>query len=67
MRMVIALKDGHVEAENIIPGGQSGLIDSPFYADQAKKWLANETIPMHFHVEDVVSGADGRELYVPEN
>ncbi|MEL6181617.1 MAG: penicillin acylase family protein, partial [Myxococcota bacterium] len=65
MRMVIALKDGHVDARNIIPGGQSGLTDSPFFADQAALWLGNDTYPMRFHLDDVVEGATGRELYTP--
>jgi penicillin amidase len=65
MRMVIALKDGKVWGENIIPGGQSALIDSEFFADQAAKWLGNQTLPLRFHVEDVVAGAVGRELYKP--
>ena len=65
MRMVIALKDGQVEARNVIPGGQSGLTDSPFFSDQAALWLANDTFPMRFHLDDVVEGATGRELYGP--
>lgn len=63
MRMVVALKDGEVSGVNIIPGGQSGLTKSPHFADQAKLWLGNETLPLRFHLEDVVAGATGRELY----
>ncbi|MBA2661986.1 MAG: penicillin acylase family protein [Bradymonadaceae bacterium] len=63
MRMVIALKDGEVSGVNIIPGGQSGLANSPFFHDQARLWLGNETVPMRFHFDDVVAGARGRELY----
>lgn len=63
MRMVVALKDGEVSGVNIIPGGQSGLIRSPYFMDQAKLWLGNETVPLRFHLEDVVAGAEGRELY----
>lgn len=65
MRMVFALKDGHVGGYNIIPGGQSGLTDSPNFADQAALWLANEAYPVRFHVSDVVAGATGREIYRP--
>jgi len=63
MRMVIALKDGEVRGQNVIPGGQSGLTDSPHFADQAALWLGNRAIPLRFHVGDVVAGAQGRELY----
>jgi len=65
MRMVIRLEDGRVSGQNIIPGGQSGLPSSPHFADQAALWLGNEAIPMRFHVEDVVEGAERREEYQP--
>jgi penicillin amidase len=65
MRMVIALKDDDVWGQNIIPGGQSGLIDSEHYADQVALWLANQALPLRFHLEDVVQGATGREVLVP--
>ncbi len=65
MRMVIALKDGEVWGQNIIPGGQSGLTDSPHFADQAKLWLANETLPLRFTPEQVAEGATGREVLNP--
>jgi len=65
MRMVVSLKDGAVDGYNVIPGGQSGLTDSDYFADQAALWLGNKTNPLRFHVEDVVDGAVGREIYVP--
>ncbi|MBI4700059.1 MAG: penicillin acylase family protein [Deltaproteobacteria bacterium] len=65
MRMVVALKDGRVSGRNIIPGGQSALVDSPYFADQVMLWLGNETLPLRFAVADVVAGAAGRESYVP--
>ena len=65
MRMVIALKDGRVTGQNIIPGGQSALTDSPFFDDQVRLWLANETVPIRFHVDQVVEGATGREVFEP--
>ncbi len=65
MRMVVSLKNGTVDGFNVIPGGQSGLTDSAYFADQAALWLGNQTNPLRFHVEDVVEGAVGRELYAP--
>lgn len=66
MRMVIELgPDGRVRGENIIPGGQSGLTSSEHYDDQVRLWLGNETLPMRYHVEDVVAGATGRETLLP--
>jgi acyl-homoserine lactone acylase PvdQ len=65
MRMVIELKDGRVTGQNVVPGGQSGLTDSPHFSDQARLWLGNETVPLRFHPEDVAAGATGREVYEP--
>lgn len=65
MRMVIALKGGEVEGVNIVPGGQSGLTDSPHFADQARLWLANETLPLRFTPAQVAEGATGREVLEP--
>lgn len=65
MRMVVSLKDGEVKGQNIIPGGQSGDPDSPFFDDQAALWLGNQTYPMRFHLEDVLEGAIGREVFSP--
>ncbi|MBR59052.1 MAG: hypothetical protein CMH54_13670 [Myxococcales bacterium] len=67
MRMVIALNEGNVSGHNIVPGGQSGLTDSDHFADQLELWLANDTIPMRFHVGDVAEGATGREVYTPSD
>jgi penicillin amidase len=65
-RMVIALGPDGVSGQNIIPGGQSGLNDSPYFADQAALWLGNEAMPMRFTVEEVVEGGITRESYLPD-
>jgi penicillin amidase len=66
MRMVVSLKGDEVTGRNIIPGGQSAIIDSEFFADQTKLWLANETLPMRFWPKDVAAGATLREVYKPK-
>jgi penicillin amidase len=67
MRMVIALKDGQVRAQNVIPGGQSSLTDSAYFHDQAELWLGNKTYPMRFSVDEVIA-AEGalRESFTPQ-
>ena len=65
MRMVIALKDGEVSGVNIVPGGRSGLTDSPHFADQAALWLGNETVPIRYTPAEVAEGATGREVFKP--
>jgi len=65
MRMIFSLKEGEVRGLNVVPGGQSGLTDSPFFTDQAALWLANDAYPIRFAVGDVVEGATKREVYRP--
>ncbi|MCP4805236.1 MAG: penicillin acylase family protein [Proteobacteria bacterium] len=65
-RMVVAVGGpDDTEGVNIIPGGQSGLSDDEHFADQAALWLANDTVPLRLSPEQVVEGAEGREIYVP--
>ncbi|MBK9259027.1 MAG: penicillin acylase family protein [Polyangiaceae bacterium] len=66
MRMVVSLKGEEVTGRNIIPGGQSAVIESEFFADQTKLWLANDTLPMRFSPKDVAAGATLREVYKPK-
>lgn len=66
MRMVVSLKGEEVTGRNIIPGGQSAIIESEYFADQTKLWLANETLPMRFSPKDVAAGAISRETYTPK-
>jgi penicillin amidase len=63
MRMVISLTPQGVTGRNILPGGQSGLIESPHFADQAELWLGNRTVPMRLTVDQVVAGATHRETF----
>lgn len=64
-RMVISLGPDGVTGQNILPQGQSGLNDSPFFDDQAKLWLGNETIPMWIDPADVAAHATSREEILP--
>jgi penicillin G amidase len=64
-RMVIALGPNGVRGQNIVPGGQSGRPGGVHFADQARLWLANETIPMRYLPEEVVEGAIRRERFAP--
>jgi len=68
MRLVYALDQDHPEnvtGKFILPGGESGVLDSPHYDDQIRLWLANQAYPIRFAPKDVAAGATGRELYEP--
>jgi penicillin amidase len=65
MRMTIQLDGDRVSGYNIVPGGQSGLEDSPHLLDQLKLWLANDAYPLRYHLEEVVEGAQARWRFAP--
>ena len=66
MRMVIALGGAAgFEGQNIVPGGQSALSESPHFADQLPLWLGNKTTPMRLSAKSVAAGASGREVFAP--
>ncbi len=56
-RMVIALGADGAEVHNVLPGGQSGLNDSKHFADQARYWLANQSLVVPFRAADVAKAA----------
>lgn len=63
-RMVIELgPEGFVSGRNVLPGGQSALTDSEWFADQAALWLANDTVPMRLDPVDVAAHAIARERF----
>jgi len=65
MRQSFALGPDGVEGVDILPGGQSGLSESANYDDQIRLWLADEALPIHYKVEDVVANAQRRETFKP--
>ena len=67
MRMVISLNGDEVSGRNIVPGGQSGILNSSYFSDQLKLWLANDTLPVRFHLSQVLEGAETRWRFEPES
>lgn len=65
MRLVFRLKDGEVEGGFVLPGGQSGLTSSEYFDDQAKLWLGNEYLTVHFTPAEVAAHAIARDVFVP--
>ena len=45
-RNVAVLTPDGPQAEEIIPGGRSGIFLSPFYANQLRLWLVNDYLPL---------------------
>ncbi len=65
MRMVFELGPDGVTGQNVAPGGQSGVLGSPHYADQAALWLANEALPVAVTVDEVAAAGLARTTFVP--
>lgn len=64
-RFAVEMNPDRTIGENVLPGGNSGISDSPHFDDQAKLWLGNDALPLHTTVEDVVGAATSRELFTP--
>ncbi|TXD35590.1 penicillin acylase family protein [Lujinxingia vulgaris] len=64
-RLVVSLGGDRVEGRTIVPGGQSGLIDSEHFDDQAALWLGDQALPLRFEPDAVAAGATGREVFEP--
>ena len=62
-RMVIGLGEGTVTGQNILPGGQSAILDDPHYSDQVPLWLANEALAIHWTVDDVAAAGIERHVF----
>lgn len=63
MRMAFELlPDGTVRGRNVVPAGQSGLNDSPYFADQAALWLGNDALDVQWAPADVAAAAIYREV-----
>lgn len=58
--------NGRVQAESIWPGGTSGVLGSPFYANLLPRWLTNDTIPLAFGSREVSKVADSSTVFVPK-
>ena len=65
MRMVFSIGRDGVTGQNIIPGGQSGLLDTATSSDQTALWLANDTLSVQLAVEDVVAASTGKTTLIP--
>ena len=46
-----------IEADSSLPGGESGVLGSPFYTNLLSRWLTNDTHPLRQRLDDVLSNA----------
>jgi penicillin amidase len=56
-----------IEGRTILPGGESGDLSSPFYANLLGRWLTNETYPMRQRLGDINQALYRHEVFNPGN
>ena len=56
-RGVAELRPDGPRAEEIIPGGRSGVFLSPFYTNQLRRWLVNDYLPLDIGEAEAQSSA----------
>jgi penicillin amidase len=64
-RFVAEAGEHRVRAESVWPGGTSGALGSPFYANLLPLWLTNDTIPLLFRTRDLQHELYSVEKFVP--
>ena len=64
MRMVFHLTEDRVTGRNIIPGGQAANTEDPHFADQAALWLGNQTLPVRYHIDELLDGIVSSERFI---
>ncbi|MEM8933149.1 MAG: penicillin acylase family protein, partial [Acidobacteriota bacterium] len=64
-RFVASLDPGAIDAHQIIPGGQSGVVISPDYASQLGRWLTNDYHPLLLDGDDVANDTVSRVDLTP--
>ena len=64
-RFVSEPRRGGARSESIWPGGTSGVLGSPFYAQFLTRWLSNDAIPLLLGQGEVRSNAARIERFVP--
>ncbi len=56
---------GSIEGETALPGGMSGVLTSPFYANLLGRWLTNDTYPMRQNVGEVMQNLYRQQMFKP--
>ncbi len=54
------------EAQEIIPGGRSGVFLSPLYTNQLRRWLVNDYLPLTIGESDAQAGAAQVTVFRPQ-
>lgn len=64
-RFVSEMAPGRVRAESSLPGGESGVLGSPFYVNLLGSWLTDDTFQLLTSPADILPGASSVEFFTP--
>ena len=56
---------GSIDGDTALPGGMSGVLSSPFYANLLGRWLTNDTYPLRQNVVDVLRALNSKQSFKP--
>ena len=56
---------GSIEAESSLPGGVSGVVGSPFYANLLGRWLTNDTYPFRLGTGEIMQNLHSQQVFKP--
>jgi penicillin amidase len=54
-----------IEGRTSLPGGQSGVLGSPFYANLLERWLTNDTYPVRRRLKEINADRYRMEVFTP--
>ncbi|MDH3673580.1 MAG: penicillin acylase family protein, partial [Gammaproteobacteria bacterium] len=54
-----------IRGKTVLPGGESGVLGSPLYANILGRWLTNDYYDIRQHVNDVKQSAASTQKFVP--
>jgi penicillin G amidase len=56
---------GTIDAETALPGGMSGVLTSPFYANLLGRYLTNDTYPLRTNLGEVMQNIYNQQMFKP--
>jgi penicillin amidase len=56
---------GSIEGRTVLPGGMSGVLTSPLYANLLGRWLTNDTYPLRDNMGEVMQNLESQQMFVP--
>jgi penicillin amidase len=64
-RTVAEMTPGTPNVSEVLPGGRSGVLVSPFYTNQLRLWLVNDYLPLGFGESQAQSSAANVTTFTP--